>query len=71
MSEERQLTYRDAIQKASNSITRFPLIKIKGIPLMSYIADDWDSIWAFHPDPSDILIATYPKAGTRTNGLQL
>nr|XP_020479021.1 sulfotransferase 1A4 isoform X2 [Monopterus albus] len=37
---------------------------VRGIPLMNYIANNWDSIWAFCPDPSDLLIATYPKAGT-------
>jgi len=58
------LTYSEAIEKASDSITRFPLIPIRGVPLMSYIAENWDSIWAFRPDPSDLLIATYPKAGT-------
>lgn len=31
---------------------------------MSHIAQNFDSIWAFRPDPSDLLIATYPKAGT-------
>ncbi|KAF3704448.1 Sulfotransferase 1C1 [Channa argus] len=58
------VSYGEAIQKASASITRFPLIPVKGIPLMNHIANNWDSIWAFCPDPSDILIATYPKAGT-------
>ncbi|TKS89862.1 Sulfotransferase 1C4 [Collichthys lucidus] len=62
MSKE-DLTYSEAIEKAGASITRFPLIPIRGVPLMSYIANSWDSIWAFRPDPSDLLIATYPKAG--------
>ncbi|XP_074475301.1 sulfotransferase 1C1-like [Sebastes fasciatus] len=64
MSEEEQLSFTEAILKASPSLTRFPLISIKGVPLKSYIADNWDDIWAFSPDPSDVLIATYPKAGT-------
>ncbi|XP_042286823.1 sulfotransferase 1C2-like isoform X2 [Thunnus maccoyii] len=64
MSEEGELTYSEAIQKASDSITRFPLIPVREIPLMSHIANNWDSIWAFRPDPSDLLIATYPKSGT-------
>ena len=63
MSQTEELSYRDAIQKASASITRFPLIPIRGVPLMSHIAQNWDSIWAFRPDPKDLLIATYPKAG--------
>lgn len=64
MAEEKELSYKEAIEKASSSITRFPLIPIRGIPLMCHIANNWDSIWAFRPDPSDLLIATYPKAGT-------
>lgn len=59
-----ELSYREAIEMAHESITRFPLIPIHGVPLMSLIANDWDNVWAFRPDPSDILIATYPKAGT-------
>lgn len=64
MSEQKDMTYSEAIQKASSSITRFPLIPVRGVPLMNYIANNWDNIWAFRPDPSDLLIATYPKAGT-------
>ncbi|XP_054913757.1 sulfotransferase 1C2 [Poeciliopsis prolifica] len=64
MAEEKELSYKEAIEKATPFITRFPLIHIRGVPLMSHIANNWDSIWAFRPDPSDLLIATYPKAGT-------
>lgn len=63
-SEEEQVSYGKAIQMASASLMRFPLIPVRGVPLMNLIAEDWDHIWAFRPDPSDILIATYPKAGT-------
>ncbi|KAK1794399.1 hypothetical protein P4O66_011292 [Electrophorus voltai] len=42
----------------------FPLLEFQGVPLRSYIVDNWSSISAFCPDPSDLLIATYPKAGT-------
>lgn len=67
MSEkEEEISYSEAIQKASASITRFPLIPVRGVPLMSCIAQNWDPIWAFRPDPSDLLIATYPKAGIQT-----
>ncbi|MEQ2195377.1 hypothetical protein XENOCAPTIV_011913, partial [Xenoophorus captivus] len=64
MAEEKELSYKEAIEKASSYITRFPVIHVRGIPLMCHIANNWDSIWAFRPDPSDLLIATYPKAGT-------
>ncbi|KAM3592454.1 uncharacterized protein V6R79_019176 [Siganus canaliculatus] len=56
--------YQMAIEKAKPYITRFPLIPVRGIPLMSYIARNFETVWEFRPDPSDILIATYPKAGT-------
>lgn len=62
--KEEDLSYSEAIEMAHESIMRFPLIPIQGVPLMSLIASDWDTVWAFRPDPSDILIATYPKAGT-------
>lgn len=59
-----EMSFQDAIMKAGASIYRFPLIPVDGIPLMNLIVEDWDSISAFRPDPSDLLIATYPKAGT-------
>uniref|UniRef100_A0AAR2JEF1 Sulfotransferase n=1 Tax=Pygocentrus nattereri TaxID=42514 RepID=A0AAR2JEF1_PYGNA len=43
---------------------RFPLIEMQGVPLRNYIVQKWSNISAFCPDPSDMLIATYPKAGT-------
>ncbi|XP_071395806.1 sulfotransferase 1C2 [Centroberyx affinis] len=64
MSGEEVLSYAESIQRASDSIYRFPVIPIRGVPLMNHIANNWDSIWAFCPDPTDLLIATYPKAGT-------
>ncbi|XP_067101194.1 sulfotransferase 1C2 [Osmerus mordax] len=64
MAEEKELSYSEAIEKAGSAIHRFRLIEVKGIPLMEHIANSWDPIWAFQPDPSDLLIATYPKAGT-------
>ncbi|KAJ7984461.1 hypothetical protein DPEC_G00355070 [Dallia pectoralis] len=63
MAEE-EMSYSESIMAATNSLYRFPLIKINGIPLMCHIANNWNSISAFLPDPSDLLIATYPKAGT-------
>ncbi|KAG7492242.1 hypothetical protein MATL_G00011760 [Megalops atlanticus] len=61
---EKGLTYSEAIEKAGNKLCRFPLKSVRGVPLMEPIAQKWDSVWAFCPDPSDLLIATYPKAGT-------
>ncbi|KAK7919638.1 hypothetical protein WMY93_010922 [Mugilogobius chulae] len=62
--EEEQLDYYTAIKKAEKMLCRFPLISVRNVPLMSLIASNFDTIWAFTPDPSDLLIATYPKAGT-------
>ncbi|XP_029953227.1 sulfotransferase 1C2 [Salarias fasciatus] len=64
MAKEEELTYHEAIEQAGSSMFRFPLVRVRGVPLMSLIAKEWDSIWAFNPDPSDLLISTYPKAGT-------
>lgn len=64
MAEEDVVSVTEAIEQASSAMCRFPLIPVRGVPLMSHIANNWDSIWAFRPDPSDLLIATYPKAGT-------
>ncbi|KAI1896361.1 hypothetical protein AGOR_G00094000 [Albula goreensis] len=61
---EKQLSYREAIEKARNALCRFPLKNVRGVPLMEPIAQNFEAIWAFCPDPSDLLIATYPKAGT-------
>ncbi|XP_048870024.1 sulfotransferase 1C1-like isoform X3 [Brienomyrus brachyistius] len=59
-----ELTYEESIRRASKMICRFPLRSVRGIPLMEPIAQNWESIWSFCPDPSDLLISTYPKAGT-------
>lgn len=63
MSEGEELDYSSAIKQAYRSLTRFPLVSVRGTPLMCCIADNWEDIWAFNPHPSDLLIATYPKAG--------
>ncbi|XP_075035090.1 sulfotransferase 1B1-like [Mixophyes fleayi] len=43
---------------------RFPLQFVHGVPLMQPIANGWDKVEKFHARPDDLLIATYPKAGT-------
>ncbi|XP_049445067.1 sulfotransferase 1 family member D1-like, partial [Epinephelus fuscoguttatus] len=62
--KEKDLSYSKAMQKMTDSNNHFPLIPVRGVPLRNLIANNWDSIWAFRPDPSDLLIASYPKAGT-------
>ena len=63
MSEKRVLSYSDSILEAAGFKSRFPLIPVQGVPLKNHIANNWDSISAFEAHPSDLLIATYPKAG--------
>lgn len=65
--EKELLSYDEAIRRASDALHRFPLIDVQGVPLMSTIADSWQSISEFCPDPSDLLISTYPKAGKNNN----
>ncbi|ROL03916.1 Sulfotransferase 1C2 [Anabarilius grahami] len=67
--EKELLSYEEAIKRAGDALHRFPLKDVQGIPLMSTIADNWQSIWEFCPDPSDLLISTYPKAGWDVAGL--
>ncbi|XP_053551290.1 sulfotransferase 1C1 [Bombina bombina] len=43
---------------------RFPLLPVRGVPLMKPIVENWEKIEAFQAKPDDLLIATYPKAGT-------
>ncbi|XP_066432940.1 sulfotransferase 1C1-like isoform X2 [Eleutherodactylus coqui] len=43
---------------------RYPLIPVHGVPLMQPIATSWERIEKFEARPDDLLIATYPKAGT-------
>ncbi|XP_072522718.1 sulfotransferase 1C1-like [Salminus brasiliensis] len=62
--EKKFQKYEEFTNKWTGVISRFPLIEMQGVPLRNYIVQNWSSISAFEPDPSDMLIATYPKAGT-------
>nr|XP_056719123.1 sulfotransferase 1C2-like [Euleptes europaea] len=46
------------------SIQRSTLTDIKGVPLFSNTLEIWDPLWGFQARPDDLLICTYPKAGT-------
>ncbi|XP_029462887.1 sulfotransferase 1 family member D1-like [Rhinatrema bivittatum] len=37
---------------------------IHGVPLIKYFAENWDQVEVFKARPDDLLISTYPKAGT-------
>ncbi|XP_054849081.1 sulfotransferase 1C2-like [Eublepharis macularius] len=45
-------------------IKRSLLVEVEGVPLISAIAEEWGSLWDFKARPDDLLICTYPKAGT-------
>ncbi|XP_065450199.1 sulfotransferase 1C4-like isoform X1 [Chrysemys picta bellii] len=45
-------------------VTRCELVAVRGVPLPSDTAQLWGQIWGFQARPDDLLICTYPKAGT-------
>nr|XP_056719122.1 sulfotransferase 1C2-like [Euleptes europaea] len=47
-----------------NSIKRSVLMEVEGVPLVSSMAEEWGHLWGFKARPDDLLICTYPKAGT-------
>ncbi|XP_064425657.1 sulfotransferase 1B1-like isoform X2 [Latimeria chalumnae] len=44
--------------------SRPKLVPIHGIPIVSYFAENWDNVKVFQARPDDLLLATFPKAGT-------
>ncbi|XP_054403847.1 sulfotransferase 1C1-like [Pongo abelii] len=40
--------------------------QVNGIILQKKVCDFWDKVWNFQAKPDDLLIASYPKAGTWT-----
>ncbi|XP_056389271.1 sulfotransferase 1C1-like isoform X2 [Hyla sarda] len=51
-------------QAPEGTFHRIPLVPVHGIPLMKLIATSWDKVEKFQARKDDLLIATYPKAGT-------
>ncbi|XP_075883144.1 cytosolic sulfotransferase 2-like [Nelusetta ayraudi] len=47
-----------------DGLTREVLFDFHGVPMTTNFTDKWDKIQNFQAKPDDILIATYPKAGT-------
>ncbi|KAJ7313880.1 hypothetical protein JRQ81_005653 [Phrynocephalus forsythii] len=56
--------YTRALHEHPEVFYRYPLKLVHGIPLMVPIAEQWAPIENFQARPDDLLIATYPKAGT-------
>ncbi|MCI4381093.1 hypothetical protein PGIGA_G00247700 [Pangasianodon gigas] len=44
--------------------SRPEIFDFEGISMVHYFTDDWENVQNFQARPDDILIATYPKAGT-------
>ncbi|XP_061445813.1 sulfotransferase 1B1-like isoform X2 [Rhineura floridana] len=59
-----QTDYTEALHKNPGVFQRFPLRLVHGIPLMEPIAQQWAPVENFQARPDDLLISTYPKAGT-------
>ncbi|CAI5790616.1 sulfotransferase family cytosolic 1B member 1-like [Podarcis lilfordi] len=59
-----QTDYNDFLHKHRDVFRRFPLELVHGIPLMEPIAQQWAPIENFQARPDDLLLSTYPKAGT-------
>ncbi|XP_053121130.1 sulfotransferase 1C2-like isoform X2 [Hemicordylus capensis] len=46
------------------TLKRSKLVEVEGVPLLGLIAENWGPTWNFKARPDDLLICTYPKAGT-------
>ncbi|XP_008115731.2 sulfotransferase 1C1 [Anolis carolinensis] len=47
-----------------NLMKRATLVDVEGVSTIDDTAKNWDTLWAFKARPDDLLISTYPKAGT-------
>ncbi|XP_044303834.1 sulfotransferase family cytosolic 1B member 1-like [Varanus komodoensis] len=59
-----ELGYTEALHSYREIFRRFPLKLVHGIPLMEPIAEQWAPVENFQARPDDLVISTYPKAGT-------
>ncbi|KAK0142749.1 Sulfotransferase 1A4 [Merluccius polli] len=53
-----------SLRMTNQQDSRCALEEVRGVPLLERIAAHWDRVAAFQAFPQDLLIATYPKAGT-------
>ncbi|KAK6467649.1 sulfotransferase family cytosolic 1B member 1 [Huso huso] len=58
-----QKAYTEQLKDVKEVFQRFTLKPVQGVPLMKPIADNWEKVESFRAQPTDLLIATYPKAG--------
>ncbi|KAJ6654392.1 hypothetical protein lerEdw1_006985 [Lerista edwardsae] len=58
-----QMLHLESVLKALK-LTRTTLQEVKGVHLLKSTAENWASIETFQARPDDLLICTYPKAGT-------
>ncbi|XP_028663774.2 sulfotransferase 1C1-like [Erpetoichthys calabaricus] len=49
---------------SSDRVEKYPLQQIRGVSMLSFVVENWHRIEGFKAFPGDVLIATYPKAGT-------
>lgn len=48
-----------------NLIARSEPVELEGVPMHELTVENWGLLWAFAARPDDLLISTYPKAGSR------
>ncbi|XP_078392030.1 sulfotransferase 1B1-like [Cetorhinus maximus] len=60
------MSSRDGTEEGSteHEIKRPKLVPLRGVPMPDIFLENWDAVESFQADPQDLLIATYPKAGT-------
>ncbi|XP_067834993.1 sulfotransferase 1B1-like isoform X1 [Heptranchias perlo] len=54
----------EAAQDPLPEIRRPRLVPLRGVPLPDIFLQNWEAVEKFQAKPTDLLIATYPKAGT-------
>ncbi|XP_060112238.1 sulfotransferase 1C1-like [Heteronotia binoei] len=54
----------DSKQMEFLSFERSQIRYVQGVSLLKDTADKWNDIWSFEARPDDLIICTYPKAGT-------
>ncbi|XP_041038078.1 sulfotransferase family cytosolic 1B member 1-like [Carcharodon carcharias] len=60
------MSSRDGTEESSTEceVKRPKLVPLRGVPMPDIFLENWEAVESFQADPQDLLIATYPKAGT-------